>query len=112
MKLGVEWLYQYTDACKLSFNAFLHRLEGLMVPSDMPQEVMRGVIERAEATAIRIDAEDTNAKRTRKQAGHTRQAARALSVPCGGYQNTKVLRNDYNILIPQRTSTVAQKVSP
>jgi hypothetical protein len=66
MKLGVEWLYQYTDARKPSFQAFLYHLEGLLVPSDMPEAAMTGVIERAEAAATRIRAEDTKAKRAKE----------------------------------------------
>jgi hypothetical protein len=67
MKLGVEWLYRYTDTHKLSFQAFLYHLEGLTVPSDTPGEVMMGVIETAEAKATRAYAEDTKAKRAKKR---------------------------------------------
>jgi hypothetical protein len=67
MKLGIEWLYWFTDAGRLSFRAFLYYLEGVLVPSDMPEEVMKGVIDRGEATATRISAEDVKAKRARKQ---------------------------------------------
>ena len=47
LKLGIEWLYPYTDAHKLSFEAFLYDLEGLMVGTDFPEELMRGAIARA-----------------------------------------------------------------
>jgi hypothetical protein len=51
MKLGVEWLYQYTEAHKLSFTAFLYHLEGMLVPSDMAEEITARTIERAEEKA-------------------------------------------------------------
>jgi hypothetical protein len=44
-----------------------------LVPSDMPQEVIKGVIERAEAAATGIRAEDTkaNGPKERKLAKHS-----------------------------------------
>jgi hypothetical protein len=47
MKLGVEWLYQFTDARKLSFQVFLLALEGRLTPSDKLEELLKGVIQRA-----------------------------------------------------------------
>jgi hypothetical protein len=57
MKLGVEWLYQYTEAHKLSFTAFLYHLEGVLIPSDAPEQLTKRVIEAAEARAT-PDADD------------------------------------------------------
>lgn len=42
-------------------------LEGMMVPLDMPEVVVNGVIERAEATATRLYAEDSKTKRAKKR---------------------------------------------
>jgi hypothetical protein len=72
MKLGVEWLYQFTKARDASFKAFLYHLEGMLVPSDMPEEVMKGVIERAEAKATRIYGEDANVDRAKKPKSNKR----------------------------------------
>src|SRR5260370_28701765 len=36
LKLGVEWVYGFTSAHKLSFQAFLYHIEGLLVPGDFP----------------------------------------------------------------------------
>jgi hypothetical protein len=81
MKLGIEWLYQFTDAGKLSFDAFLYYLEGVLVPSDMPEEVMKGVIDRGEATATRISAEDANADRAKKRKPNKRGKRRKGQQP-------------------------------
>src|SRR5215831_12809090 len=48
LKLGIEWIYPFTRAHKLSFQGYLYYLEGLLVPGDFPEELMKGVIERGE----------------------------------------------------------------
>jgi hypothetical protein len=63
----LEWLYQRTDANKLRFRASLYYLEAMMVPSDMPEDIMKGVVERAEALASRLYAADTKAKRAERR---------------------------------------------
>jgi hypothetical protein len=97
MKPGVEWLRQYTDEHKLSFNAFLSYLKGIMVPSDMPEEVMKGIIERAEAN--RIYAEDAKAKRAkeRKLAKHSEKHAKT---ECGQGASTYVVPFQLKVIEP------------
>ena len=51
LKLGVEWVYPFTQAHKLSFQGYLYYLEGLLVPGDFPEELMKSVIERGEEQA-------------------------------------------------------------
>jgi len=60
MKLGLEWVYPYTQAHKLSFQGFLYYVEGLLLPGDFPEELMKGVIERGEQQAREVYGEEGN----------------------------------------------------
>src|SRR5215831_21339132 len=69
LKLGVEWIYPFTRAHKLSFQGYLYYLEGLLVPGDFPEEFMRGVIERGEEQAREIaEAERADKKGMKREA--------------------------------------------
>jgi hypothetical protein len=63
LKLGVEWLFQYTSAHEVSFKLFLYDLECVLVPSDSPKTLIGAAIERAEAAATRIYSEPPSAER-------------------------------------------------
>ena len=63
LKLGVEWIYPFTRAHKLSFQGYLYYLEGLLVPGDFPEELMNGVIERGEKEAREISEAERADKR-------------------------------------------------
>ena len=65
LKLGVEWIYLFTRAHQVSFQCYLYHLEGLLVPPDMPEELMKGVIERGEEQAREIAEADRSEKRRR-----------------------------------------------
>jgi hypothetical protein len=80
LKLGVEWIYVFTRAHKLSFQGYLYYLEGLLVPGDMPEELMKGVIERGEEQANEIAEAERNEKKTRKakRAANARQEKTGL----------------------------------
>ena len=67
LKLGVEWIYPYTDAHKTSFQAFLFDLEGLMLSGDVPVELMKGAIDRATASEARFEAEFATENPPRKR---------------------------------------------
>jgi len=75
LKLGVEWIYQFTQAHKLSFQGYLYYLEGLLVPGEMPEELMRDVIERGEEEAREIAEADRSEKR-RRSGKPSRKASR------------------------------------
>jgi hypothetical protein len=66
MKLGVEWVYGFTEARNVSFKAFLYHPEGVVVPSDMPEEVLKGVIERAEQKHKDIDGDKPDSTQPNK----------------------------------------------
>jgi hypothetical protein len=74
LKLGVEWIYPFTQAHKLSFQGYLYYLEGLLVPRDLPEELMKGVIERGEQQHMEIvKAERADRRRVnREQPGRSR----------------------------------------
>jgi hypothetical protein len=61
LKLGIEFLFQYSDTRDVSFKLFLYYLECVLVPSDFPRDLIGPAIERAEATAMRLYAEDAKA---------------------------------------------------
>jgi len=68
LKLGVEWVYPFTRAHKLSFHGYLYYLEGLLVPGDFPEELMKGVIERGEEQHLEIaEAERADKLRAKRE---------------------------------------------
>ena len=67
LKLGVEWVYPFTQAHKLSFQGYLYYLEGLLVPGDFPEELMKGVVERGDEQATKIAEAERNDKRRVKR---------------------------------------------
>src|SRR5215831_9955095 len=75
LKLGVEWIYPFTRAHKLSFQGYLYYLEGLLVPGEMPEELMKGVIERGEQQAREI-AEADRSEKLRRNGKPSRKAGR------------------------------------
>jgi hypothetical protein len=48
LKLGVQWVYPYTQAHKMSFRAYLYHLGGLLLVQDYPERVAQRAIDRAE----------------------------------------------------------------
>jgi len=48
LKLGVQWVYPYTQAHKMSFRAYLYHLGGLLLVPDYPETVAQRAIDRAE----------------------------------------------------------------
>jgi hypothetical protein len=72
LKLGVEWIYLFTRAHDLSFQGYLYYLEGLLVPGDMPEELMKGVIERGDEQAREI----AEAEQGEKRRGERRRATK------------------------------------
>jgi len=69
LKLGVEWIYPFTRAYKMSFQGYLYYLEGLLVPGYFPEELMKGVIERGEEQAREIaEAERADKKGMKREA--------------------------------------------
>jgi len=48
LKLGVQWVYPYTQAHKMSFRAYLYHLGGLLLVQDYPETVAQRAIDRAE----------------------------------------------------------------
>src|SRR5215469_16302539 len=78
LKLGVEWIYPFTRAHKLSFQGYLYYLEGLLVPGDFPEELMKGVIERGEEEAREIaEAERADKRRAMREGASARKTKRA-----------------------------------
>jgi hypothetical protein len=57
LKLGVEWIYPFSAAHKMSFKLYLYYLECVLTPQDFPEDLLRGAIERAEAKAREIESE-------------------------------------------------------
>jgi hypothetical protein len=57
LKLGVEWIYPFSAAHKVSFKLYLYYLECVLTPQDFPEELLKGAIERAEAKATEIASE-------------------------------------------------------
>jgi hypothetical protein len=47
MKLGVEWLYSYTEARNASFTAFLYHLEGMLLSPFSVEEILKPAIKEA-----------------------------------------------------------------
>jgi len=47
LKLGVEFVYAYTEICRLSYQAYLSEMEGRLAPEDVLRQILNGVIERA-----------------------------------------------------------------
>jgi hypothetical protein len=62
LKLGVEWIYPFSAAHKMSFKLYLYYLECVLTPQDFPEELLRGAIERAEEKATRLYGEDGSAE--------------------------------------------------
>jgi hypothetical protein len=62
LKLGLECIYMFTDSHRLSFQGFLYHLEGLLVPGDTPEDMMKALILRVETAALRSSTEDVDAK--------------------------------------------------
>jgi hypothetical protein len=58
LKLGVEWIYPFSTAHKMSFKLYIYYLECVLTPQDFPEELLRGAIERAEAKASEIKVAD------------------------------------------------------
>jgi len=56
LKLGVEWIYPFSAAHKVSFKLYLYYLECVLTPQDFPEELLQGAIERAEAKAAEIES--------------------------------------------------------
>ncbi|MGH9822421.1 MAG: hypothetical protein ACREDR_04120 [Blastocatellia bacterium] len=75
LKLGVEWIYPYTDAHKTSFQAFLFDLQGLMLSGDFPVELMKGAIDRAIASEARFEAEFAKEDPPRKRNASKRRTS-------------------------------------
>ena len=73
LKLGVEWIYLFTQSHKISFHGYLYYLEGLLVPGDMPEELMKGVIERGEDQAREI----AEAERSERRRGKGKRSAKS-----------------------------------
>jgi len=48
LKLGVQWVYPYTQAHKMSFRAYLYHLGGMLLVPDYPETVAQRAIDRAE----------------------------------------------------------------
>jgi len=70
LKLGVEWIYPFTRAHRMSFQGYLYYLEGLLVPGDFPEGLMKGVIERGEEQHREIaEAELRDKRRGKRERG-------------------------------------------
>jgi hypothetical protein len=54
IKLGVKWLYQYTELHSLSFNAYLWELEGILSPHDGPDHGLSEMAQQAEKKWQRV----------------------------------------------------------
>ena len=66
LKLGVEWLYEYSEARSVSFKAYLYYLEGMLLSPFSVEAILKPAIEEAEESHQAIDhpkAEDTKTKR-------------------------------------------------
>jgi hypothetical protein len=75
LKLGVEWIYPFTRAHKLGFQGYLYYLEGLLIPGDFPEELMKGAIERGEQQHREI-AQAERADRRRGKREHKTKSGR------------------------------------
>jgi len=76
LKLGVEWIYPFTRAHKLSFQSYLYYPEGLLVPGDFPEELMKGVIERGEEQHRQITEAEHADRRRAKQAHRSKSRSK------------------------------------
>ena len=76
LKLGVEWIYPFTRAHRMSFQGYLYYLEGLLVPGDFPEELMKGVIERGEEQHREIAEAELRDKRRVKRERKTKSRSK------------------------------------
>lgn len=52
LKLGIEWLFRRGSSYALSFTLYLYFLEGLLKESDLPEQLIGGAMDRAEAETV------------------------------------------------------------
>ncbi|HEY6331224.1 MAG TPA: hypothetical protein VI756_17995, partial [Blastocatellia bacterium] len=57
LKLAMEWIFPYTSTHSLSFKYFLYHMGCVLTPSDWPETLLAGPIERGEEAARRIEEE-------------------------------------------------------
>ncbi len=62
VKPGVEWVYPYTDAHKVSFKAFLYYLEGMLLSPGSVEEILKQAIAQAEEHAAGDQESDNGSK--------------------------------------------------
>jgi len=55
LKLGLEFVYPYTHAGRLSYEAYLYCVSGLLAPGDVLQDILKSVISRAESAPQQAD---------------------------------------------------------
>ena len=60
LKLGIEWLYPFTDAYRMSFKAYLYYLEGMLLSPCSVEAILQDAIETAEARAAEFEEEEKN----------------------------------------------------